>query len=528
MLIISVSNINKPLYKRDGFMKTLKIIIFFSITVLVSCASQETVKEKIAEMEVGPSEAPRRTITNFSSSLRCMDNTLIEYGIKDISIIVEDLEDKTSKVKAGTKDMLITAVSTMTRRSRAVKLIAYGNDSGNVIGFLGNAGSQSVYNIIPQYDIRGSISQLDKSVVSQQSGVSLAGSKWGVGGSKSVNGSILGIDLSVLSTQDLSVIPGVTSSNSVVLFKSGTGADADATIKKVGISFDFTVSKSEATIQALRNLIELASIELIGKLVKVPYWKCLGIPETSIEIKQEVEDWYYSMSVHGEIVPYMRALLIARNYYPSIVMDEDAALMNALSKFRRAVDLPPSNVIDFDVFNSLINDKKTMTAVTVPTQDSSRSQASNARLPDNKSTDPLSIEIASFSGQQSFNPGEAISLRAQSNESAYLYCYLVDYKNEVQRFFPNRFQKQNYLQAGTALELPGKMPFDIVADESGNREYVNCFATRKDSYKVLPGRIKVIDFEVMPGVTISDVRAAYKSVSKGDDVAEAQFVLGNK
>ena len=122
---------------------------------------------------------------------------MIDYGVRDISMLVEDLSDQTGKVNAGTKDMLITAVSDMTRRSRAVKLIPFGNDSGNLISFLGAAGSQTAYNVIPQYDIRGSISQLDSSVVREQVGASLAASKWGLGASASVAGSILGIDLSV-------------------------------------------------------------------------------------------------------------------------------------------------------------------------------------------------------------------------------------------------------------------------------------------------------------------------------------------
>ncbi len=509
-------------------MNLSKITILMMISLIVACANQGAVRKEIAKMEKGPSEDPRRIITNFSDGLRCMDSMLIEYGIRDVSMLVEDLSDKTSVVKAGTKDMLITAVSAMTRRSRAVKLIPFGNDSGNLIAFLGNAGSESVYNIIPQYDIRGSISQLDKSVVSKQSGASLAGNKWSIGGSKSIAGSILGLDLSVLTTDDLSVIPGVTSSNAVVLFKSGSGADADATIKKTGISFDFSVKKSEATIQALRNLVELASIELIGKLVKIPYWRCLGIPETTADIQQEMGDWFYAMNAHGELIPYIRSLLIARNYYPSVVTDESIALRTALDSFKKSAGLPLGDQIDFTLFSVLLNgqqtDKESITATNAVIAKVPVINTSTAAVPQAKN---ITLSIDTLDGKRFFKPGEPISLTARSSESAYIYCYLTDADKQIQRFFPNRFQKNNFIQAGAEVTLPGKMPFDIVANEAGQTEFVNCFATRKDSYNSLPESLKVYDFEMMANTSINDIRRAYQSSAKGD-IGEARFVIGSR
>ena len=80
---------------------------------------QTDVAETARTMRAGPASAPARNITNFSDALRCMDGLFITYGIRDVAVMVEDLDDKTKKVTAGTKDMLISAISTMTRRSRA-------------------------------------------------------------------------------------------------------------------------------------------------------------------------------------------------------------------------------------------------------------------------------------------------------------------------------------------------------------------------------------------------------------------------
>lgn len=515
-------------------MKTRRNLIAAAVSfALASCASQQAVHDEVKKLQTGPSATPHKSITNFASGLRCMDNMMIEYGVRDISMLVEDLSDQTGKVNAGTKDMLITAVSDMTRRSRAVKLIPFGNDSGNLISFLGAAGSQSPYNIIPQYDIRGSISQLDSSVVRKQTGGSVSATKWGVGASASTAGSILGIDLSVLSTDDLSVIPGVTSSNAVVLFKSGKGADADATIKKTGISFDFQVAKNEATVQALRNLIELASIELVGRLVKIPYWQCIGIPEDTQEIQNEMEDWFYAMRTHGELLPYVRGQLVARGFYPMSETNQQLAFRQGIQGYQRSIGVNADGELDYGFFKQMLTGsagkaQQAIAATPAPVVQAkyeAPQPAPSTPAPSAASNGgALDLTLQTRNGRDVYQPGETVTLLASTNSAAYLYCFLTDANNNTQRFFPNRFQNDNFVSAGSPLQLPGNMPFDITASEQGASETITCFASAKNVYHDLPMAVRTYDFEDLEVRSIDDIRNGFASASNGGAV-EAQFVI---
>lgn len=78
----------------------------------------------------------------------------------------------------------------------------------------------------------------------------------------------------------------------MLIRKSGKGADADLSYKKFGINFDFVASQSDGQGQALRNLVEMSAIELFGRLMKIPYWNCLGVPDTDEGVKAEIEDWW--------------------------------------------------------------------------------------------------------------------------------------------------------------------------------------------------------------------------------------------
>ena len=151
--------------------RRLALPLAVAVALLAGCSALEVQKPTIEQTQaarIGPQEAPFRTITGFSSALRCMDNMFIDYGVRDVSMLVEDILDQTKKVNAGTRDMLITSVSDMTRRSRAIRVNAFGKDASNVISFLASAQRQSAYDVIPQFDIKGSVSQFDENVIRNQ------------------------------------------------------------------------------------------------------------------------------------------------------------------------------------------------------------------------------------------------------------------------------------------------------------------------------------------------------------------------
>ena len=115
---------NTPLLRRLGIMSMSALL---TASLLLGCSSmgvKPPVLDSANKLKVGPKEKPFRSITGFSAALRCMDDLKISNGERDVSVLVEDLVDQTKKVNAGTKDMLISAVSDMTKRSRAIRIIA--------------------------------------------------------------------------------------------------------------------------------------------------------------------------------------------------------------------------------------------------------------------------------------------------------------------------------------------------------------------------------------------------------------------
>ena len=508
---------------------------------LAGCANQMDLTKKTVDetqaVKQGTQTAPFRSITGFSSSLRCMDNLMIDYGVRDVSMLVEDIVDQTKKVNAGTRDMLISAVSDMTRRSRSIRVVAFGRDATNVISFLASAQRQNAYEVTPQFDIKGSISQFDENVIRNQRDLGFSIQPFlNLGVSRDAASSVLGLDLSVLTTDDMSILPGVTSRNSVVILKQGSGSDADAAYHKFGVSYSMSLSKSEGQAQALRGLVELAVIELMGKLTKTPYWSCLGAdPKASEEIRAEMSDWYYAMAASRvELIGYFQTGLRRRGFYDGPIDGQfNPAIDEAIGNYRAALGLSKQALLDEPFFNAYLTADHTKIPrpetpatmkVRAPAAAAAPAPALSAAAPlaaptrpatAAQAAEPMRLLLAAQNGQTSFASGEAISLTIRPNRDAYVYCYLLDEQAKVTRFFPNRFAKDPLITATQALQLPGRMRFQLAIKSRGARESITCFATPKDVMAQLLDSVVGIDFETLPVKSLEQVRAAFVAATGG-------------
>lgn len=280
-----------------------------------------------AKRQKGPITPAFSMRTDFSKSLACMDHLLYNLGYDTMPVFVENISDNSGKMRVGARNMMITALTKMSSRSNAFQIFTYGlEDSRNLITLFANAGRADPYLNIPALTIKGSITQYDKSVDMRQFGANLALSDIkvdrttdneevklvnqaievtsGIGGSSRAD--LLGLDLMMIKSYDMTVIPGVYSNNAVVLLSYGRSNNVEAVIKKKGFNLRYSYDRSDAPAQSFRNLIELSAIELTGRLYKLPYWTCLSINPNLAEVQNEILDWYYDIRDQGKLVSYLK------------------------------------------------------------------------------------------------------------------------------------------------------------------------------------------------------------------------------
>ena len=157
----------------------------------------------------------------------------------------------------------ISAISEMSRRSRAVRLSVFGSDQGNLMQVLQAAQKTQPFQVLPEYNIRGTVSQFDEDVQRRSSSLGLVAEKLGFRLGNDSRFSVLAFDAAMVRTDSLTLVPGVSSKNTTVVAKRATSAgDGQGRVLGVGAVFAFEAARAEGNAQAARNMIELAAVEL--------------------------------------------------------------------------------------------------------------------------------------------------------------------------------------------------------------------------------------------------------------------------
>jgi hypothetical protein len=486
-----------------------------------------------------------------------MDDMLFANGTRDVTLMMEDLRDATSKVPVGVRDMMVSAVSEMTRRSRAVRLSLFGTDQQNITQVLQQAQKTSPFAVVPEHVVRGSISQFDEDVQRRSSSIGASRSVlervFGVRMLNESKFSELGMDMAVARTDTLTLMPGVTSKNTTVIARQDFSAgDGQGVILGAAINFTFAVARAEGVARATRNMVELSTIELVGKLTRTPYWQCLGVPDSDPEVQREVDDWFHSLEPAERLAFYRERLRERRYYDGPLEGPADAAFTQALADYRRAmgpreaVAASGTNPVnDADFFRRFIARQdvppgplttprsklalaleaaraSAAAATTGPGSTSAPSGAPPAADPPPAPTPPADqaslpppdpppahTPITVRLQRQTGTSEADLRLSVTTDQPGYVYCYARDPKTEkIQRIFPNRFTRDPRIAAGQAVTLPGGTRLRL----SARMEYA-CLHAPREVYNDLMPPLRWGDFEDIRLSSFAAIRDHFNQAS---------------
>src|SRR5258705_955434 len=282
-----------------------------------------------------PGAGPARTGPDHAGLRRCLDILLIGYGMRDVSVIVDELADSSQRDGVGTREMLIAAVSDMTQRSRAIRLVASDNDRKLARSQSPQAGSG--FAEMAQYALRGTLH-------------AQAGDPAG-----SASTTVLALDLALLTTQNMSVVPGTASRNVATLIAPSPGREGRVELHKFGVDFSLPTSGGsarEGRAVATRALLDVAAIEIFGRVAKLPYWSCFGAGADQAPVAAEIQDWYDTMAVHpAELIGYFQQQLRARGLYDGpLDGNVNPSLKNAVVRYRAALGLSREPKLSLEFF----------------------------------------------------------------------------------------------------------------------------------------------------------------------------------
>ncbi|MEZ5823354.1 MAG: DUF4384 domain-containing protein [Geminicoccaceae bacterium] len=441
---------------------------------LLTGACAFTPPEK-APVVAQPKALPQRNVTGFTEALSCMDNLLLAFGKNNIVITSQGLPDATGEISTGTKEMLISAISRMSVKSGAFRFVDFDQQQFDVNALQQLVGFTDRF-VVPNYYIRGAISQFDEGVVSEAAAASIALPKADIGLSADQVISVVAVDLNVGDLVTRQIIPGLSANNLISVRRNGLSGDAGGQIRKAGLAFNLTFNNTEGLHAAVRSLVELSAIETMGKLTQTPYWRCLEIEQTNPAVVAEARDWFAAMNGRERVTFTQRALFGLGLYRGPLDGIMNASLREAIGSYQASSGLLASGRVDFDLYQSLIAGDLAL-----------------GREPDADAA-PARLEVASFRPERlleldlttvrganpRYRAGEKLQVQLRPTADAFAYCFYRDGEGSIARIFPNRFQPDARIAAGGFFAVPGPgVPFDLVPERAGTTEEIGCVAARE-------------------------------------------------
>ncbi len=473
-------------------------------------------------VENRPVIQPVRSISSFSDSLACMDRMLRDYQKGTTLVTSKIIPDASGKVFVATKDMVVTALSQMSRTSNAFRYVDYEVDAlkqdtvQNLTTLLLNAGQMRVQR--PTLYVSGALSYMDQNVLMQRKSFGVASDSVELGLSKDLIGTAFGLELHLGEFNTRTLIPGIDSANEMAVANAARGIDLGGRIKKTGVQFNLGQEVSQGVGPAVRTLVELGLIELVGKWARVPYWQCLALDQSHPEFQRQLADWWAEMSGE-ERIRLAQTGLKARGYYAGAVDGRPSpALREALLRFQADQGGVPSGNLNFETYERLVKDyvafdgtgyfirigwgprDKALAPAKgapaapgllgggVPPDPASFTPRNGRPALDAATGRPVQVTVGLSSPDAEFAVGESLVLTVSTDRMAHLYCWYQDAKRKVAQIYPNPLQRVQPLQGNQYVRIPdpdNPNSFTIEFDRPG-QEAVLCIAAEADLRERLP------------------------------------------
>lgn len=459
-----------------------------------------------------PVVRPTRSISSFSDSLQCMDHMLRDAQLPTTLITSKQIPDYSGRVSVATKDMVITSLSQMSRLSNAFRFVDYEVDIArqdtvqNLTTILLNNNQMQLQR--PALYLSGAIAFVDQNVINNRFDAGLSGRRIDIGYSKSRNATVIGLEMHLGDFRTRTLIPGLDSANEVIVGNGGQGLDLAGRIGSYGVQFNVGRDYTQGAGGAVRTLVELATIELIGKWARIPYWQCLTLEQNHPDFQRQLHDWYDE----GDAVvqhQLVKRSLINRGYLAAGAEqwpDNSPELRTAVARFQADQGMVVSGVIDFTTYEralrnfvALGSDGKlarvgwaTTSAIPVAATPTVHPTATAYGSAAPARTIDMQIENILLE-RSAFEVGEQIFLSATLSRASYLSCYLVDALGTVMRLLPNSANPSGWVSANQAVRIPDWMspnPGFIMDAVAPGVEGVACFATDENPQAQLPEALR--------------------------------------
>lgn len=293
-------------------MRVLKFFLFAVLLIVVqSCAGVDPAK---VDVEL-PKTSPKVKITSYTKALRNLGLMTEIYNTPTVRIMMNPIGDETgasgstgAEIPRDISEMVKSALNSIGGRVVYVPYDPAFIQNNIVTGY-----SQFEGKVIPDVVITGGITEFDRGLMTRgkntdvgvEGSVGLPGNlskhmsntvgfDYGSGGKSGL--ARITLDFNMVNFKTMTGIPLMNATNTMEVSKAISEKNLGITLLGASFGRRGSIKKVQGRHDAVRLLVELSVIQMVGKYLKIPYWKLLdGDAQPDDIVLSEIKKEFYSM-----------------------------------------------------------------------------------------------------------------------------------------------------------------------------------------------------------------------------------------
>ena len=288
------------------------VMFICSLILFPSCSWMQGHVEDKEISELDSTMAGQKRTTLMDDSLIEFGKMLQAYDLPPGPIQSQNIGNETAEKGMPTSIYTMVATS-LNKIGRQIVFIPY--DTQYVINESTTGGK--IQRTYPDAVISGGITGFDKDLIEKEREGDVSAGWAGASGSARYNAaevaSKITLDMNVRDYKTQAYFPGVLASNSIIIRNDRLGWGVSAAYMNFSVSFDSEVKTKEGIYSALRFLVELSVLEVMGKYFSVPYWKCVKGASEDSNMVIRLKDNFQALSSSMQIL-YLKKYIYLSGY----------------------------------------------------------------------------------------------------------------------------------------------------------------------------------------------------------------------
>jgi len=343
-------------------------LLIASLPIFISCSGMDP-RDVDVELE---KSAPEAKITSYTQSLSDLGRMSEIFSTGVVKIQCSDIADNTgtSMTTGGEIQKNITEIMKSTLNSMGGNIVFIEYDPSFIQNQMVTGYSNFEDKIIPDVVITGGITEFDRALEGRDSGVDVGANasvsgvpSWApsnelalnMGETGKTSKSRITLDFNMKDFRTLAGVPKMTATNSMEVNKALKQKELGITLFGPTFGLKGAVKKVQGRHEAVRLLVQLSMIQMVGKYTAVPYWRLLGEDALPDPIVVEgVTANYYGLSPAFRIALAQQWLYVY-GYDVELTGRIDAKTLAALQKVNPNFPAGSQELSEKDFVNLYLN-----------------------------------------------------------------------------------------------------------------------------------------------------------------------------